>query len=555
MGSISLIGSSANGDVQDPVLDGDTLQEMARARVERMVKELVVAARAVERASFKEIEQVVDKGIKETGRLLLGLYLAEGEAHLARTLPKEQVIQGRRYLCVGPTVRRLNTLFGVITYSRSYVRQTGTFKRRGYHPLDVELGLTSDRVSFRVLSQAARLATQMGFAEARSTLSRFIPSAPSTEVIQQTVLGLGRFCEDWFINLAPPDNDGEVLVIMVDSKGVPTARDEELARRRGKRKPENRAASRRHRGRAHRRRYPKRPRRKKGDKAKNAKMATMVVMYTLRREGDLLLGPINVRRYASFASMEQAFVHAKREAAKRGFGPGSNKLIQFVSDGDNHIADYRDHYFPGVTVTIDVIHVIEKLWDAGDCLYEEGSAELQKWVKRQKKRLYKGEARKTLREIKARLNDIPKTGPGNKSRRETLDDVHAYLEKRVEKFNYHLLVSQDLELGTGMVEGAIKHIIGKRCDHGGMRWLKERVEAVVKLRCIEANGDWDTFINWVHDGIRTQGMETGQRIRLQQRTAAPLPVVAIPAFDGPVARKRRYAERKAAMASPRALAA
>ena len=40
----------------------------------------------------------------------------------------------------------------------------------------------------------------------------------------------------------------------------------------------------------------------------------------------------------------------------------------------------------------------------------------------------------------------------------------------------------------GVVEGAIKFVLAKRCDHGGMRWIKERVQAVTQLRCIVVNG-------------------------------------------------------------------
>jgi hypothetical protein len=35
-----------------------------------------------------------------------------------------------------------------------------------------------------------------------------------------------------------------------------------------------------------------------------------------------------------------------------------------------------------------------------------------------------------------------------------------------------------------------------------MRWIKERAEAVVQLRCIEANGDWEAFISFVHDRLQ-----------------------------------------------------
>jgi hypothetical protein len=51
-------------------------------------------------------------------------------------------------------------------------------------------------------------------------------------------------------------------------------------------------------------------------------MATIVVMYTLRRAKDgtaTLLGPVNRRVYASFAPKRHVFAVARREADKRGF--------------------------------------------------------------------------------------------------------------------------------------------------------------------------------------------------------------------------------------------
>jgi hypothetical protein len=42
------------------------------------------------------------------------------------------------------------------------------------------------------------------------------------------------------------------------------------------------------------------------------------------------------------------------------------------------------------------------------------------------------------------------------------------------------------------------------------------------LRCIEVNGDWERFIDRVHDTIR-ETQEQGCRFRLQQATPAELP--------------------------------
>jgi hypothetical protein len=153
-----------------------------------------------------------------------------------------------------------------------------------------------DRFSPNLMSVAVRLATRVSFSEACELLRWFLPTAPSTEVVEAATLGYGRHTQEWFETAPAPDDDGEVLIIHIDSKAVPTATDEELLKRRGKRSRKPKAPSPRHRGRCARERRTKKPRRKKGDKSKNGKMGTMVVMYTLRRSrrigGDLLLGPI-----------------------------------------------------------------------------------------------------------------------------------------------------------------------------------------------------------------------------------------------------------------------
>lgn len=251
----------------------------------------------------------------------------------------------------------------------------------------------------------------------------------------------------------------------------------------------------------------------------------MVVMYTLKRNGNNLLGPINRKLYVSFAPKKHAFAIARREATKRGFGPGSGKLIQIVTDGDLDLATYTSEYFPDALHTIDVMHVTEKLWTAGECFLREGTELLQEWIDAQKDLLYAGKVDAIISELCQRRHGIASTGPGNKGKRERLLGVIRYLENRVSKMPYDKIIKLDLELGSGAVEGAIKNIIGKRCDHGGMRWIKERVEALIQLRCIEANGDWDHFIDFVHHRMRANADRDGTRLRLQSSTPAPLPVI------------------------------
>lgn len=474
---------------------------------------------------FKEFETALQTALFALGRILVMLFLARREQRVMRDNPSSVQLGGRRFRRAPAQARNLSTLFGVVRYWRTYFRDVSRKQRRGFHPLDVALGLTAERFSWNVLSMAARLACKMSFAETQTTLVSFVPQAPSTEVIEKTVLGLGHHTADWYESAPVPDDDGEVLVIQIDSKGSPTATVTELSRRRGRRRKRRVLQSPRHRGRHRRRRYPTKPRRKKGDKSKNAKMATLVVMYTLKRQGKYLLGPRNRWHYASFAPKRHAFEIARREADRRGFQQGSRKTIQVVTDGDLDLACYTEEYFPEAIHTVDVMHVTEKIWMAGECLHPEGSAELKAWMKRQKERLYSGKEAKIVAELRAELEATPKTGPGNKGRRTRLSNAVNYLSKRLHKMNYADRIAQDLEIGTGMVEGAIKNLIGKRCDHGGMRWIKERAEAIVQLRCIEANGDWEAFMTFVHDRLQRQAHQDGTRPRLQADKPAPLPAI------------------------------
>lgn len=85
----------------------------------------------------------------------------------------------------------------------------------------------------------------------------------------------------------------------------------------------------------------------------------------------------------------------------------------------------------------------------------------------------------------------------NKGKRARLAAALNYLSKRVALMNYGDLLNQDLEISTGPAEGAVRYVIGQRFDTAGMRWIPERSEALLQLRCIEVNGHWDDFVRFV----------------------------------------------------------
>jgi hypothetical protein len=467
--------------------------------------------------NFFHFEKELITRVFGLGRLFIALFLSVREQNI--TIP--QVPGTRRQASKD---RVLRTFFGKVRYWRTYLYRAGG----GYYPLDIELGLAADGFSMLLHSYAAKIATKMSYAQTVGVLTMFLRWSPCQKTIEEMVLGLGQHTQEWFEFKPAPEGDGEVLIIQADSKGTPTATDEELEMRRGPRSPNLHPMSPRHRRKDARKRRGRKKRKKKGDKSKNAKMATIVVMYTLKRTSDgTLEGPINKTVYASYAPKRHAFAIARREADKRGFTNDSNKAVQIVIDGDNDLDRYAQEFFPKAIVTIDIFHVIEYIWKAGACLYKEGSNEQESWVESQKDLLYDGQASEIVKELQLRLKLIPQKGPGNKGRRERVQSVINYLTKRLDKIDYKSLREQDLEVSSGAVEGAVNYVIAKRFDSGGMRWIKERAEALLQLRCIDVNNDWEDFISYVHDKTSRQMQQEQKNLSLKTKKPFPLPTYGI----------------------------
>ena len=496
--------------------------DQVKERIANRVGEIISWVLTCSDSSFLEFERQLIPQVYELGRLFISLFLWMREGHWQGNRPA--VEQGSR--CQGLKDRLIGTVFGKVRYWRTYIYRGNN--AGGYYPLDIELGLPKDGFSMLVRSYAVRLATKMSYAQCVAVLSTFLQWSPCQKTVEEMVLGLGKHTGQWFESAPAPENDGEVLIIQIDSKATPTATEDELQKRRGKRADNLHPGSQRHRGKAARKRRGSKKRKKKGDKSKNGKMSTIVVMYTLKRSEDgLLEGPINKKVYASYAPKRHAVAIARREADKRGFSDQNGKLVQIVTDGDNDLERYVNDLFPRAIHTIDVFHVTEYLWKAGGCLYKEGSEELVEWVEEQKDLVYTGCAAEVVKEIDNRLALLPKKGPGMKGRSERLGKIREYLFKRLDKMDYKALNEQDLEISSGAVEGAVNYVIAKRFDSGGMRWIKNRAEALLQLRCIEVNNDWDAFISYVHDKTSRQSQLCNENFFLKSTEAMGLPTYGL----------------------------
>jgi hypothetical protein len=423
--------------------------------------------------------------------------------------------------------RQLKTAYGTIRYGRAYLaRRRG---HGGFHPLDAALGLTRDTFSPWVISLATRLTTRLSFQTAKMVVTAFWGWSPSTEALEHLVLGLARSAPAYMASTPPfPQEEGEILVIEVDGKAAPMARSTELEKRRGPRRhgPQCTCGCQRHRGRARRRRRGPKKRRKKWAKDKNGRSATLVVMYTLRRGDDgLLHGPINKRIWGSFAQRKVMLQWARAEATRRGFPADTTKQILILMDGEKCLALTLKRLFPRAVLTLDIRHVEEKLWRVGQAFHPESSRELAAWVEELRTLLYTQGGAALVEALRQRLALVPLHGPGTRNKRRGLTKFIAYAERRQEMMEYPQRLAQDMPVATGVVEGAVRHVIGQRLDCGGMRWVVGKAEAMLRLRCLEINGLWDDFFEWNQERWRNH-LQRGKPLLIRTEQAIPLPKAA-----------------------------
>jgi hypothetical protein len=435
--------------------------------------------------SLHEIETSLWTALLALGRAMIALYLARV---VARPRAAGYVHDGAKLVLAETASDEIGTRFGKVVFERPVGRRVGWRRAASDRPIDRALGLCGGFSLPTVLS-VARLCAQLAFAGARATFAQFCEWAPSQRSTLRMVDAVGAEARPFLEGAPAPEDDGEILVIQVDGGGAPHIDLAELLLR--QRPHAKRSGPGRHR-RRNRRRSRQRPRRAKGDKSKNAKVAFVGAIYTLRRDPDGTCdGPIHKRLYATFDSHAALFKWLHHEAVKRGYG---TKRTLFLADGAEAIWDQQAIWFPKAEQGIDWVHIVEKIWAAGRCLHREGSNQLAAWVAERVRDLRRPSgADKVITTLSAAYASIAKTGPGNKAKREKLLDVLTHFSTHRHRMRYHALRRDDLDIATGVIEGAIRNLVRMRLDGPGMRWSRGRSEWVLHLRCILLNGQWDEF--------------------------------------------------------------
>jgi hypothetical protein len=431
------------------------------------------------------VERELSVRLKSLGLLLMTLFLA---LHTPLTVP-EKLRSGRGwYVFHKAAFDVVRTRFGEAYGFRAVYQRVGGRGPDQIVPEDRAIGLADGRMTLDVHLRGAWLAARVVFDDVGEIAARFGEYLPSKRALLGVVDQLGPFAEALLACMPVPSDDGEILVIQTDEKGAPMMGSAEHGKRCKRHRKQKRGCQRA--ARRMNRRHRPRVRRKKGDKSKNARMATVAVIYTLRKTGSgALEGPVNKRVIATFRGRRHLFALARAEAVRRGL---NRKKVYFLADGALGLWKLQREFFPTAIACVDWYHVCEYLWAAGRAVHDEGTDPLRKWVEARKDELRHGRIDEMFTAIEALNSHIGRSGPGTKGRRERVATTLRYLRGQRERLRYDELLRADLDIATGAVEGAVNHVVGMRLDRSMMRWSLSRAENVVALRCVQINGLWDT---------------------------------------------------------------
>jgi hypothetical protein len=79
------------------------------------------------------------------------------------------------------------------------------------------------------------------------------------------------------------------------------------------------------------------------------------------------------------------------------------------------------------------------------------------------------------------------------SQHQALNTTLGYYRRNLPYMGYDLYLAQGWPIGTGVVEGACGHLVKDRMEQSGMRWTQAGAQAILDLRAVRVNDNWDAY--------------------------------------------------------------
>jgi hypothetical protein len=463
------------------------LLPQARSHLDALVQSLHQAALAA--APAHEVERSLLQQLLQLGHLLFGSFLTFlGPGDLGQTAPLDDGRTVRRL--DEQHTRRLLTVFGPFELSRwVYAEREG--QKIELAPTDQRLQLPEGELSYLLQEWDQLLGVESAFGRVRDTLQTILRLEQSVDTLEHNNRQMAQAAPDFRHAQPPvdPTKEGELLVATEDNKGVPMVRTVEE-------KPVG----------AHR---------KKGEKANKKQMACIGCVYStganvrtaeemvsiLFRDPDRpKKQPPEAKQKRYWAELTRlidgeavrgqdlVFEHLRDEIAQRR-RPG--QVLINLSDGQKSLETDRKAYLPVDAATVDVLdlmHVNPRLWEAAHLFHAEGSDEAEGFVRQRLLRVLRGQSVSVVRGLRQMA------GKGLKgAKKQRLKKICDFLQNNEGRMRYDEYLKAGYPIATGVIEGACRHVIKDRMERAGMRWKLPGAQAMLHLRTIHANGDWQAF--------------------------------------------------------------
>lgn len=386
--------------------------------------------------------------------------------------------------------RPLVTIFGGVEVERLAYRHRG---HPNLHPTDGVLNLPAERHSHGLRRLAAIEASRGSFEEASGAVERATGQHVAKRQVEALTARAAADVEEFYATRPHPEaTAGDVLVISADGKGIVMRPDAlrpatERAAAAATNKLECRLS--------------------KGEKRNRKRLAEVGAVYDLtpvaRAPADIMASnsgeapppaPQAKAKWvtASVAEDAAAVIGKVFDEAQRRDPRHSRRWVALV-DGNNHqihrIEAEAKTRAVDVTIVVDLIHVLEYLWGAVWCFFTEGDTTAESWVRNRALAVLEGNAREVAAGIRRRA-----TAAGlRKQKRLKADACSRYLTNKADYLDYSTALAAGWPVASGVIEGTCRYLVADRMDITGARWSVEGAEAVLKLRAVRANDDFDEY--------------------------------------------------------------
>lgn len=407
---------------------------------------------------------------------------------------------------VDPHDRRYVSIFGDHGFGRYvYAQREGQKIER--LPVDEQLGLPEGEFSYVLQDWLQRFTLKESFDEAVNSLHTLLGLRPSNRSAEHMNQHLAEHAEEFRASQGPPDpqQEAELLVYANDCKGVPMRRPVEERVRRGSR-------------------------RGKGEKANQKQMACVGAAYSVDRyvrTADDILDevfreqratgrprPQNKRLWAEMTQVREGEtyngktrVFAQQALDLHTRDPAQKKTVICLMDGEKALRAEQHAWLPRAIGVLDIWHVMERLWAVAYCFHAEQSPAAERFVEERLRALLEGKVGYVIGHFR-RLLRHPQLSA---EKRRTIRSAITYFDNNRPYMKYDEYLAAGYPIGSGMAEGACRHVVKDRMELTGMRWTLKGAQSMLHLRAIYLNGDWEDYLD---SHIQTE------QSRLYRQTAA-----------------------------------